>query len=49
VIVARNNQEAESYKVGGTLAELPKDLPRSKEVNVTLGDPANPVRPQDNS
>jgi hypothetical protein len=39
VIMARNARHAESYQVGGTLAELPDDLTRSEAVEVTLGEP----------
>jgi hypothetical protein len=39
VIMARDAQHAESYQVGGTLAELPKDLTRSEAIEVSLGEP----------
>jgi hypothetical protein len=48
--MAENEQQARSYQVGDTLAELPKELPRSREVTVVLGDDtAGVVRPEDNS
>jgi hypothetical protein len=39
VIAVEDRQEADSYQVGGTLAELPDDVPRSEEIVVLRDDP----------
>jgi hypothetical protein len=49
VIGVKDRQEAESYQVGGTLAELPDGLPRSEEIVVIRDEPVPSEPTQDES